>query len=74
MKVKGEYELKFLKVRNASCLDKKLKLKYNVDTLLMSDMEEIKADNPLMQQQSNMSGALNVLNQLQMMNNGEKVC
>ena len=40
----------------------------------MSDMEEIKADNPLNIQQTNMSGALNVLNQLQMMNNGEKVC
>lgn len=74
MKSRGEYELKFLKVRNASCLDKKLKLKYNVDTLLMSDMEEIKADNPLNMQQTNMSGALNVLNQLQMMNSGEKVC
>jgi hypothetical protein len=74
MKTRGEYELKFLKTRNAGCLDKKIKLKYNVDTLLMSDMEEIKADNPLNIQQTNMSGALNVLNQLQMMNSGEKVC
>lgn len=71
MKARGEYELKVLKARNAGCVDKKLKLKYNVDTLLMSDMEEITADNPLSQQSSNMNGAVNILNRLTQMKNGE---
>lgn len=71
MKARGEYELKVLKARNAGCVDKKLKLKYNVDTLLMSDMEEITADNPLSQQSSNMNGAVNILNKLNQMKNGE---
>ncbi len=73
MKQRGEYELKVLKARNSGCVDKKLKLKYNIDTLLMSDMEEIKSDNPLSQTNENMSGAINVLSKLQMMNNGEKL-
>lgn len=71
MKARGEYELKVLKARNAGCVDKKLKLKYNVDTLLMSDMEEITTDNPLSQQNSNMNGAVNILNKLNQMKNGE---
>ena len=73
MKARGEYELKVLKARNAGCVDKKLKLKYNVDTLLMSDMEEITADNPLSQQSSNMNGAVNILNKLNSMKNGEQL-
>ncbi len=71
MKQRGEYELKVLKARNAGCVDKKLKLKYNIDTLLMSDMEEVKADNPLSQTNENMSGAVNVLNKLTQLRNGE---
>jgi len=73
MKARGEYELKVLKARNAGCVDKKLKLRYNVDTLLMSDMEEITADNPLSQQSSNMTGAVNILNKLNLMKNGEQL-
>jgi len=71
MKQKGEYELKVLKARNAGCVDKKLKLKYDINTLLMSDMEEVKEENPLNVQQTNMSGAVNVLNRLNQMKNGE---
>ena len=74
MKQRGEYELKVLKARNAGCVDKKLKLRYDVNTLLMSDMEEIPADNPMTTLQSqNMNGAVNVLNRLQQMKNGEQL-
>ena len=74
MKQRGEYELKVLKARNAGCVDKKLKLRYNVNTLLMSDMEEMPTDNPISSlQQQNVSGAVNVLNRLQQMKNGEQL-
>ena len=74
MKQRGEYELKVLKARNAGCVDKKLKLKYNVDTLLMTDMEELPPDNPIGNlQQQNVTGAVNVLNRLQQMKNGEQL-
>lgn len=74
MKQRGEYELKVLKARNAGCVDKKLKLKYNVDTLLMSDIEEMPVDNPINNfQQQNVTGAVNVLNRLQQMKNGEQL-
>jgi len=74
MKQRGEYELKVLKARNAGCVDKKLKLKYNVDTLLMSDIEEMPIDNPISNfQQQNVTGAVNVLNRLQQMKNGEQL-
>ena len=63
MKQRGEYELKVLKARNAGCVDKKLKLKYDVNTLLMSDMEEVKNDNPLTMNQVNMAAALTTLAQ-----------
>ena len=74
MKQRGEYELKVLKARNAGCVDKKLKLKYNVDTLLMSDIEELPPDNPISNfQQQNVTSAVNVLNRLQQMKNGEQL-
>lgn len=73
MRQKGLYELKFLKTRNSGCVGKKLKLQYNIDTLLMSDIEEIKADNPLSQTNENTNGALNVLNRLQALKNGEQL-
>ena len=74
MKQRGEYELKVLKARNSGCVDKKLKLKYNVDTLLMSDIEEVQEANPLMMtQQQNVNGALNVLNRLNQMKSGEQL-
>ena len=41
MRQRGEYEFKFLKTRNAGSKDKKLKMKFNVDTLLISDLEEM---------------------------------
>lgn len=74
MKSRGEYELKVLKARNAGCVDKKLRLRYNVDTLLMTDMEELPPDNPVSNlQQQNVNGAVNVLNRLQQMKNGEQL-
>lgn len=69
MKQRGEYELKVLKARNSGCVDKKLRLRYNVDTLLMSDMEEIKNDNPLNVGAVNMQSATNVLANLNNMAN-----
>ena len=74
MKQRGEYELKVLKARNAGCVDKKLRLRYNVDTLLMSDIEEVSNDSPITSlQQQNVTGAVNVLNRLQQMKNGEQL-
>ena len=69
MKQRGEYELKVLKARNAGCVDKKLKLKYNVDTLLMRDMEEIKNENPLNVNAVNMQSATAVLSGLNNLKN-----
>ena len=65
MKQRGEYELKVLKARNAGCVDKKLKLKYDVNTLLMSDMEEVKNDNPLTMNQVNVTNGMAILEKLQ---------
>ena len=74
MKQRGEYELKVLKARNAGCVDKKLRLRYNVDTLLMSDIAEVTQDSPRTSlQQQNVTGAVNVLNRLQQMKNGEQL-
>lgn len=71
MKQRGEYEFKMLKTRNAGCNGRKFKLKYNVDTLLISDFDEYnEAISPM--ENANiqmMSSANNILNQLKLMSN-----
>lgn len=73
MKARGEYEIKFLKTRNAGCVDRKLKIRYNPDTLLMSDLEEIVPDSPLEQSMPTLSNAVNILTRLQTMKSGESI-
>ena len=58
MRQRGEYEFKILKARNAGCKDKKFKMRYNVDTLLISDMEELQVDNPVFDNNQNVAGAI----------------
>ena len=64
MRQRGEYELKFIKCRNAGATDKKLKLKFNVDTLKISDMEETQATSPTFNNNNNVMGALATLQKL----------
>ena len=40
MRQAGEYEIKIMKSRNSGATDKKFKVKYNVDSLLISNLEE----------------------------------
>lgn len=61
MRQRGEYEFKILKARNAGCKDKKFKMKYNVDTLLISDMEELQVQNPVFDNNQNLQAALATL-------------
>lgn len=41
MRQRGEYEFKILKARNAGAKDKKFKMGYNIDTLLIADIHEV---------------------------------
>lgn len=43
MRENGEYEIKILKNRNGGAVDKTMKIKYNQDTLLMYDTEEVES-------------------------------
>lgn len=61
MRQRGEYEFKFLKTRNSGAKDSKLKMKYNVDTLLISDLEEIQVQNPLGSNDQSVNNALATL-------------
>lgn len=61
MKQRGEYEFKFLKTRNSGSKDKKLKMKFNVDTLLISDLEEVQVQNPIFNNNQNIQNALATL-------------
>lgn len=61
MRQRGEYEFKFLKTRNAGSKDKKLKMKFNVDTLLISDMEEVQVQNPVFDGAQNLQNAIATL-------------
>ena len=61
MRQRGEYEFKFLKTRNAGSKDKKLKMKFNVDTLLISDMEEVQVQNPVFDGTQNLQNAIATL-------------
>lgn len=58
MRQRGEYEFKIIKARNAGCKDKKFKMKFNVDTLLISDLEEVQVTNPVFDNNQNLAGAL----------------
>lgn len=49
LRTQGMYEFQFIKCRNSGSTGKKFKMKYNVDTLRISDLEEIKNDNPTQQ-------------------------
>ena len=64
MRQRGEYEFKILKARNAGCKDKKFRMRYNVDTLLISDMEEVQVQNPIFDNNQNVSGAMATLQSL----------
>lgn len=64
MRQRGEYELKFIKCRNAGATDKKLRMGYNIDTLRISDLEEVQATNPVFNNNSNVAGALTTLQML----------
>ena len=66
MRQRGEYEFKILKARNAGCKDKKFKMKYNVDTLLISDMEEVQVENPVFDNNQNVAAANATLQMLGM--------
>lgn len=61
MRQRGEYEFKFLKTRNSGSKDKKLKMKFNVDTLLISDLEEVQVQNPIFNNNQNIQNALATL-------------
>lgn len=47
MKQAGEYEIKIMKSRNSGATDKKFKVKYNVDSLLISNLEETTESSPV---------------------------
>ena len=68
MRAKGLYELKFLKTRNSGGTDKKLKLKYNIDTLLMTDIEEVDDNNISNGFEDNIKNGLETFNKLQLLN------
>lgn len=61
MKQRGEYELKIIKARNSGATDRKIKLKYNIESLLMEDLEEITGDTQQTQMNTNVSNSLNTL-------------
>lgn len=61
MRQKGEYEFKFLKTRNSGAKDTKLKMRYNVDTLLISDLEEVQVQNPIFNNTQSVNNALATL-------------
>lgn len=64
MRQKGEYEAKFIKCRNAGATDKKLKLGFNVETLRITDLDQIQAQNPVFENQGNVNSALQTLQML----------
>jgi len=64
MRQRGEYEFKILKARNAGCKDKKFRMRYNVDTLLISDMEEVMVENPVFDNNQNVAKSIMTLQSL----------
>jgi hypothetical protein len=61
LRQKGEYEFKFLKTRNSGAKDTKLRMKYNVDTLLISDLDEVQSATPVFNTNQQVSNALATL-------------
>ena len=68
MRQRGEYEFKILKARNAGCKDKKFRMRYNIDTLLISDMEEVQVENPDFDNNQNVMASIATLQSLGMKN------
>lgn len=64
MKQQGKYELKVIKARNSGATDRKMFLKYNVDTLLMEDLEEVKENNPLMENSTTKAAVSTLMDKL----------
>lgn len=64
MRQKGEYEFKWIKCRNAGATDKKFKMGYNIDTLRISDLEEVQVSNPMFTQNKELLGAFASLQNL----------
>lgn len=66
MRQQGEYEIKIMKSRNSGATDKKFKVKYNVDSLLISNIEETSENkNPInVVNNNNIAGALNTIKSL----------
>ena len=65
MKQAGEYEIKIMKSRNSGATDKKFKVGYNKDSLLIYNIEEISASNPIENiKNNNISGAINTIKAL----------
>lgn len=64
MRQRGEYEFKFIKCRNNGATDKKFKMSYNVDTLLISDLvEDTKPINPFIES-NNLANSIKTLQNL----------
>lgn len=66
MRQAGEYEIKIMKSRNSGATDKKFKVRYNVDSLLISNIEETtESMNPIdIINSNNISGTTSLLNKL----------
>jgi hypothetical protein len=50
-----------LKTRNSGAKDTKLRMKYNVDTLLISDLDEVQSATPVFNTNQQVSNALATL-------------
>ena len=65
MKQQGEYEIKIMKSRNSGATDKKFKVKYNVDSLLISNLEETTESSPIEAiKNNNIGNAINTIKAL----------
>lgn len=67
MRQMGLYELKVIKARNSGCTDRKMKLKYNTKTLLMTNLEEdngVNTELNLNPEQKNATGGVDMLSKL----------
>lgn len=70
MKQAGEYEIKILKSRNSGATDKKFKVAYNKESLLISNLEETTNNDPTNKfKQAQIAGAINSIQMLNKSNN-----
>ena len=70
MRQAGEYEIKILKSRNSGSTDRKFKVGYNKDSLLISNLEEITDSDPVSKlKQTQIAGAINSIQMLNKANN-----